>query len=71
MNTSATTPRFLKAKTAKALERLMLLNNARRKSFHQYSIVFDGKDWYAWFYVDISGSFNLEGKEILGEDKIS
>ena len=69
MQTSATIPRFIKARTARALERLMLLNNAKRKAFHKYEIVFDGKEWFAWFYVDISNTYNTEAKEILGEDK--
>ena len=41
--------RFIKAKTAQGLERAMLINNLRDGYFYQYDIMFDGKDWYAWF----------------------
>lgn len=27
----------------------MLINNLRDGYFYQYDIMFDGKDWYAWF----------------------
>ena len=68
MKTSLSTPRFIKAKTAKALERSMLQNNLARKTWHQYQITHDGKDWYAWYYVDLSGSYNLEVKEVIQDD---
>lgn len=62
--TSTTTPRFLKAASPKQLERLMLQNNLKRRAWHNYQIVFDGKAWYAWYYVDLSGSMNQEINEI-------
>ncbi len=64
------TPRFIKAKTPKMLERLMLKNNLNRKSWHQYQIVFDGKDWYGWYYVDLSGVYNLEINELQKDEPI-
>ena len=27
----------------------MLRNNMRRGAYHDYQIVFDGKDWFAWY----------------------
>lgn len=67
MARSLTAPRFLKAKSPKGLERAMLLNNIRRSSLHNYTIVFDGKEWFAWYYVDLDGAYNQEIKEILKE----
>jgi hypothetical protein len=59
-----TTPRYLRANSAKGLERAMLQNNIKRKTWHQYQIVHDGKEWYAWFYVDLSGAYNTELSEV-------
>ena len=42
----------------------MLQNNLKRRAWHNYQIVFDGKAWYAWYYVDLSGSMNQEINEI-------
>lgn len=68
---SLTTPRFLKASTAKALERAMLRNNLKRQSWHQYQIIFDGSSWYAWYYVDLSGTFNKEIEEVETQQNAS
>lgn len=65
MKTSLSTPRFLKAMSPKGLERAMLLNNIKRKSWHKYDIIFDGKNWIAWYYADLSGELNQEIKEVL------
>ena len=32
----------------------MLQNNLKRKGWHRYEIVHDGKDWYAWFYINLA-----------------
>jgi hypothetical protein len=48
------TPKFIRAKTAAALQRAMLQNNLKRRGWHRYEIIFDGKDWYAWFYINTS-----------------
>jgi hypothetical protein len=56
----------LKATSPKQLERLMLQNNLKRKCWHRYQIVFDGKSWFAWFDVDLSGAYNQEINEIEG-----
>jgi hypothetical protein len=64
MQDSLTTPRFLTANTAKGLERAMLDNNLKRKRWHDYTIVFDGRKWFAWYYTDLSGAYNQEIEEI-------
>jgi len=49
-----TVPAFLKAKSAKGLQRIMLLNNQRHKGFVVYQdIQWNATDrsWYAWYYV--------------------
>jgi hypothetical protein len=55
------TPKYLKARTAKGLEREMLKNNIARKEWHQYQVVHDGKEWFAWYYVDMPQEKELEG----------
>ena len=56
----------MKASSAKILERMMLQNNLKRRAWHNYQISFCQKDgmWYAWYYVDLSGSMNQEINEI-------
>jgi len=44
--------RHLRAKTPKALERAMIMNNIQTNTWHDYQIVFDGKNWYAWYLRD-------------------
>lgn len=68
MKTSALTPRFIKAQNPKQLERMMFKNNLVRRAYHDYQIVFDGKAWYAWYYVDLSGSYNVEADEVQGTE---
>jgi len=41
--------RHIKAETARGLERAMLMNNLKHNTFFHYEIIFDGKNWYAWF----------------------
>jgi len=41
--------RHVKAKTARGLERAMLRNNLINGTFYHYEIVFDGREWFAWF----------------------
>lgn len=61
---SLSTFRFLSASTPKGLERQMLKNNLARRAWHNYQIVFDGRKWYAWYQVDLSGAYNREIEEI-------
>jgi hypothetical protein len=42
---------YLTAKSPEALKLKMLSNNIRRAAYHEYRIVHDGKDWFAWFEV--------------------
>lgn len=67
MAKSSQAPRALKAKTTQGLERLMLINNVRRQAFHQYQIIWDGKEWVAWYYEDRSQEENQIAGEILRE----
>lgn len=46
----------------------MLQNNLKRKAWHNYQISFDGKAWFAWYHVDLSGVYNQEINEIEGEN---
>jgi len=57
------TPFYIKAKSAKGLQDKMLQNNLRRKGWHQYQVLHDGKDWYAWFYVDVVNEIANEKPE--------
>jgi len=68
MSRALTAPRFIKAKTPRGLEIAMLKNNIKRSSLHTYTILHDGKDWFAWYYVDLDGAYNQELKEILTEE---
>lgn len=67
MASALTAPRFVKAKSPKGLERAMLQNNIKRARQHVYTIVWDGKDWFGWYYVELDGAYNTEIKEILSE----
>ena len=44
--------RFVSAKSPQNLERAMLQNNARRGAYFKYDIVYDGREWFAWYLVD-------------------
>ena len=58
-------PHFIKARSPKGLRRLMLRNNVKYKLiFNYYQIVFDGKDWYAWFQLDAADALEEELKEM-------
>lgn len=71
MKTSSLTPRFIKATSPKQLERLMFKNNIVRRAYHDYQIEFCAKDgcWYAWYYADLSGSYNQEADEVQGTEQ--
>jgi hypothetical protein len=53
------TPNFLKSKTEMGLKRLMLQNNIKRKAWHLYSIIWNGKEYVAWYYIDITDMSNM------------
>ena len=62
--TSATIKRYLKAKSERGLERAMLINNTKRSAYHNYHIVHDGKNWFAWYDCDLSGMANKDIVEV-------
>lgn len=41
--------RFIKAKTAEKLVVEQVRNNIKTGAYHKYDIIFDGKEWYAFF----------------------
>ena len=48
-------PNYLKARSPFGLRRLMLSNNVRLGAqVNYFQIVFDGTDWIAWFYEEVS-----------------
>lgn len=49
-------PKFLRAKSAKKLEEMMLANNIRENKVYSYQIVVMGEYFYAWF------DYNFKGK---------
>lgn len=58
-------PHFITAKNPRELQKKMLQNNIKDSMQYQYTdIVFDGKQWIAWFIkkVDIDITVNTEGK---------
>lgn len=56
--------RFLQARTPKELELAMLKNNAGRGAFHAYDIVYDGKNWFAWYLVDARDMIKPTNEEV-------
>lgn len=44
--------RHIKASTPKGLERAMLRNNVSKNTWFDYQIIFDGKEWFAWYLDD-------------------
>lgn len=50
-------PHFIKARTAKDLQQLMLKNNTRLKSYVQYfniQYVESERAWFAWYFLDFT-----------------
>ena len=43
-------PQFVKAKTPQKLQELMLSKNIELQMEKRYTVVHDGKSWYAWYY---------------------
>lgn len=42
----------------------MLINNTKRSAYHNYHIVHDGKNWFAWYDCDLSGMANKDIVEV-------
>jgi hypothetical protein len=59
--------RFLKARTPQLLELSMLKNNAERGAYHQYDIIFDGNNWFAWFLSDSRDLARPKGLDRKGD----
>ena len=58
-------PHYLKARSPEGLRRAMLKNNVKwGMIFNYYQIIFDGKDWWAWFQLDAVESLQDELNEI-------
>ena len=45
---------FLRAKTPEGLRRLMRRQNVIDKVGHDYTEIWTGKEWIAWYYIKIS-----------------
>lgn len=45
-------PVYLESKTPEALKLKMLANNIKRRCYHEYRIVHDGSNWFAWYEVE-------------------
>ena len=45
-------PVYLESKTPEALKLKMLANNIKRRAYHEYRIVHDGNNWFAWYEVE-------------------
>lgn len=56
---------YLKAKSAEGLKILMIRNNLSTASYHDYRIMHDGKDFYAWFEFDASEIIKAETDKVL------
>lgn len=58
---------YLKAKTPEGLKLLMIKNNLKTNSYHDYNIIHDGQFWFAWFEFDASQIIDRETKRALNE----
>ena len=61
-------PKALKSKTTKGLERAMMINNVKHQAFFQYQIIWDGKEWVAWYYMDAPKEANDIAMGLLNGD---
>ena len=53
LNSPISIPAFLKAQTPEQLQELMLQNNINKKAYHEYTIIYTGSNWYAWYDVPL------------------
>ena len=66
-------PHFIKARSPKGLRLSMLRNNVKwGLIFNYYQIIWDGKNWYAWFQLDAVDALEDEIKqmEARGKEKV-
>lgn len=69
-NSITNIPHFLKAGSPEGLRRLMLRNNMRwGMIFNYYQIIFDGKNWFAWYQLDAVDALSDELKEMEARGK--
>lgn len=45
---------YIRAKTPEGLKQLCLQNSVSRGYYFRYSVVYDGKNWFAWYEEDAS-----------------
>lgn len=58
---------YLKAKSPESLKVLMLKNNIKTNAYHDYVIIYDGQNWFAWFERDMSDLIEKETVRAINE----
>lgn len=58
---------FVKARTANGLKVLMVRNNLLTSAYHDYNIIYDGTEWFAWFEYDATDDLKTEEDKVLNE----
>jgi hypothetical protein len=53
---------YIKAKTPEGLKQLCLKNSVTRGYYFKYDVIFDGKNWFAWYEEDASDMIQSEIK---------
>jgi hypothetical protein len=56
--------RFIKAKTPEKLVIEQFKNNMKTGAYHNYIILFDGKDWYAFFNASVKDLVKIKPEEL-------
>lgn len=59
---------YLKAKSPEALKVLMLRNSLKTSCYHDYYIIHDGSNWFAWFEIDAEQSLEKEIQRLGNEE---
>jgi oligoribonuclease (3'-5' exoribonuclease) len=47
-------PNYIRAKTPEGLKKLCMENSIKKDRYFVYKIMFDGKNWFAWYEEDVS-----------------
>ena len=55
-------PNYIKAKTPEGLKQLCLTNSVKKDRYFKYQIMFDGKNWFAWYEEDVAEVLQSEIK---------
>lgn len=45
---------YIKAKTPEGLRMLCMKNSISRGYYFKYNVIFDGKNWFAWYEEDVA-----------------